>query len=148
MNWQKIIEITNKQNIQLQLTKSVQERQIKIAQEKLNKNFPNELKNFYLISNGLSEYMTEIGKIGELIWNIDRLVEENCSYQNAKLYQDIYKSFENILFFGDAGNGDNFGYLVPNNIIISWNHENDERVIISSSLKEFVISWINNEIKI
>jgi SUKH superfamily protein len=62
-------------------------------------------------------------------------------------------SFENLLFFGDAGNGDLFAYKVlggrASNIdIFVWNHEDDSRTFIAGSLKNFLEYWLTGKLKI
>lgn len=148
MNWEELVTLINNESILLKLTEPVQRKVLKTAQEEL-KTAQEELKRFYEFSNGLQEYIEGVGIIGEVIWNIERLVKENQAYRHSEIMKEIYEPFDNILFFGDAGNGDRFGYLIDSenkNNIISWNHENDERLLIATNLKKFVESWTTGKI--
>ncbi|GAF66904.1 ABC transporter substrate-binding protein [Bacillus sp. TS-2] len=62
--------------------------------------------------------------------------------------------FDYLLFFEDAGNGDLFGYAITKkgtierNDIYVWNHEDDSRMWISASLKDFIKGWLTGEIAV
>jgi len=55
--------------------------------------------------------------------------------------------FNHLLFFGDAGNGDQFAFSIhadgkiyrPD--VFVWNHEDDSRTWIAPSLKTFFEWW-------
>jgi len=61
--------------------------------------------------------------------------------------------FDCLLFFADAGNGNQFAYLILNgeirrNDVFVWNHENDSRVWVASSMKQFIEWWLNGTINV
>jgi SMI1-KNR4 cell-wall len=61
--------------------------------------------------------------------------------------------FDHLLFFSDAGNGDLFGFSILNGSIqkddiFVWNHEDDSRSWIASSLEAFIKGWITDKITV
>ena len=61
--------------------------------------------------------------------------------------------FDCMLFIGDAGDGDNFGYSIQQKRIrktdiFSWNHEDDSRIWVAPNLEIFVKWWTSGKIKI
>ena len=74
-----------------------------------------------------------------LIWSTGKIIEDNLFFRNFDDYKDIYMPFDNLMFFSDGGNGDLFGFAILNGSIQKediyvWNHEDDSRTWIASSL--------------
>nr|WP_184174614.1 SMI1/KNR4 family protein [Rhabdobacter roseus] len=113
---------------------------------------PKELEELYRQTNGIIQTING-EKIGELIWTIERVIETNKKYRTLPDFKELYMSFEQLLFFSDAGNGDLFGFVTLNgrfekNDIFVWNHEEDSRTWIAPNLKMFIEWWTNGKIKI
>src|SRR5882672_5637840 len=71
------------------------------AEKELRVSFPEDLKNALLESNGI------LGEYGlGLLWSIDRILKDNLDFRNNKDFKELYMSFDNLLSFADAGNGD------------------------------------------
>jgi len=122
--------------------------ELTIIKEKLKIELPEELKQLYWETNGVFD---EFGC--PLIWSIDQIVEDNLNYREDEDYKDIFMPFEHLLFFSDAGNGDLFGYAILNGVIQKtdiyvWNHEDDSRTWVASSLKDFIKGWISGDISV
>ena len=122
--------------------------ELTIIKEKLKIELPEELKQLYWETNGVFD---EFGC--PLIWSIDQIVEDNLNYREDEDYKDIFMPFEHLLFFSDAGNGDLFGYAILNGVIQKtdiyvWNHEDDSRTRVASSLKDFIKGWISGDISV
>ncbi|MEK3936861.1 SMI1/KNR4 family protein [Sporosarcina sp. FSL W7-1349] len=88
-----------------------------------------------------------------LIWPADKIVEENLFFRNFADYKDLYMPFDHLLFFSDSGAGDLFGYSILNgqiqrDDIFVWNHEDDSRTWVASSLKDFIDGWVNDRITV
>lgn len=82
-----------------------------------------------------------------LIWAASQIVKDNLFFRNFEDYKDIYMPFNHLLFFSDNGCGDLFGYRILNGTIQTediyvWNHEDDSRTWVASSLEEFIKGWI------
>jgi len=68
-------------------------------------------------------------------------------------FKDLYMPFDALLFVASAGNGDLFGYAVLNGAIQKddiyvWDHEDDSRTWVASSLKDFIKGWTDETISI
>ncbi len=64
-----------------------------------------------------------------------------------------YMSFENLLFFADAGNGDMFAFgiihgVIKRSDIFVWDHEDDSRRCIAPSLQWFIEQWLSSKLSI
>ncbi|OQP58131.1 hypothetical protein A3860_07335 [Niastella vici] len=155
MDWIEFIstEISKKNDIELRFNSPVPEsRLIELKEQFGLTQLPFELEQFYRQTNGIDEYIY-VEKIGEFIWSIDRVIETNKFNRNSPRYKDIYKSFDDLLFFSDAGNGDLFGFETLNgkferSDVYVWNHENDSREWIAPNMKVFIEGWTNGFIKV
>ncbi|TYP71993.1 SMI1/KNR4 family protein [Paenibacillus methanolicus] len=117
-------------------------------EEKLNASLPEALLTLYQETNGI------FGDYGiSLVWSTERAIKENLYFRSLPETLDYLKPLDEFLFFSDAGNGDLFGYKLTNgNIqredIYVWNHENDQRTVIASSLEEFITGWATGVISV
>ena len=54
--------------------------------------------------------------------------------------------FDALLFFADAGNGDQFAFPITataaRDDVFVWDHENDSRSWYAASLKSYLESWL------
>lgn len=80
-----------------------------------------------------------------------KIVKDNLFFRNFSDYKDIYMPFDHLLFFSDNGCGDLYGYKILNGSIQTediyvWNHEDDSRTWVTSSLEVFIKGWITGEI--
>jgi hypothetical protein len=125
------------------------------AEHGLGVELPGELRALLLETNGVGEAMdlpdgpTEIGS---LIWPVERILEDNLQFRNGLNYGQIYMPFDHLVFFADAGNGDQFAYAVLDgrvrkSDIFAWNHEDDSRKWVAPSLKIFVEWFLSGKIK-
>ncbi|MDF7822087.1 SMI1/KNR4 family protein [Runella sp. MFBS21] len=113
---------------------------------------PNELVELYRQTNGINENLNG-EKIGELIWTVERVIETNTEYRNYPDFKELYMSFDQLLFFSDAGNGDLFGFVTLNGKcdrfdIFIWNHDDDSRSWVAPNLTKFIEWWTNGTIKV
>jgi SMI1 / KNR4 family (SUKH-1) len=46
-----------------------------------------------------------------LIWPVERIATENITFRTTK-FADLYMPFDPLLFFADAGNGDQFAFVL------------------------------------
>lgn len=56
--------------------------------------------------------------------------------------------FDPLLFFGDAGNGDQYGFVILDGVVrqgdvFVWNHENDSRSWVAPSLERY-LDWASS----
>ncbi|HEU5374223.1 MAG TPA: hypothetical protein VFV38_02200 [Ktedonobacteraceae bacterium] len=68
-------------------------------------------------------------------------------------YKDIYMSFNELLFFADAGNGDRFAFpiideKVKERAVFAGDHEDDSRWEIAFSLQSYLERFFAGKIKL
>jgi hypothetical protein len=143
--WMELIkELTNDCKFRV----SVSESQLLEVEDSLNVKLPDTLKELLLESNGV------IGEYGcEIVWTLERIKKDNIEFRNNLDFKDLYMPFDHLLFFSDAGNGDQFAYPILNGKIMKediyvWNHEDDSRTWISSNLSSFIRGWLNGAISV
>lgn len=122
--------------------------EITLIKKELNIELPKKLLNLLNETNGVFDKFD-----CPLIWSTGKIVEDNLFFRNFDDYKDIYMPFDNLMFFSDGGNGDLFGFAILNGSIQKediyvWNHEDDSRTWIASSLEDFIKGWITSEISI
>ncbi|MGN6134612.1 MAG: SMI1/KNR4 family protein [Aureliella sp.] len=121
----------------------VAQAEIAEAENTLAVQFPDQLRSLLQESNGvLGEY--ELG----LVWDLERIREDNLRFRNNELFADIYMPFDHLLFFADAGNGDQFAFPIQNGTIhrqdvFVWDHECDDRRWVAGSLMRYIQGWLD-----
>ena len=73
----------------------------------------------------------------------------------VKLIGDISgtHTFDPLLFFADAGNGDQFAFVITAGKIrrpdiFAWDHENDSRTWVAPSLAKYLEWWLSGDLKL
>lgn len=121
---------------------------VTIAGEKLGVAFPDDLKNLLRETNGVH------GEYGlGLIWPVERIVKENLDFRTRKSFKELYMPFDSLLFFADAGNGDQFAFPIRNGLInrldvFVWTHEDDSRKWVARSLAKYLEWWLDGRIEL
>ena len=121
---------------------------IHTAEVSLAVRFPHELKTLLAESNGVfGQY--DLG----LIWPIEQIVQDNLDFRANPDFQLLYMPFDQLMFFADAGNGDQFAYSIlageiRRSDIFAWNHENDSRTWVAPSLSKYLEWWHSGKIKL
>jgi hypothetical protein len=117
------------------------ERSLKVA-------LPQELRDLLLESNGVQ------GEYGlGLVWPAETIESDNRSFRTKATFRKLFMPFDHLLFFADAGNGDQFAFAVvagqvrrPD--IFAWNHEDDSRIWVAPSLEKYLEWWLSGVIKL
>jgi hypothetical protein len=115
--------------------------ELRRAADELHCTLPDELISLLRETNGVE------GEYGlGLVWPIGRIIDDNLHFREA--FKDLYMPFEPLLFFADAGNGDQFAFprIPPRSEVFSWNHEDDSRNWAASSLEQYLQSWLEGKI--
>lgn len=121
----------------------VSDERLATTESALDIKLPDDLKNLLRESNGV------VGEYGlGLIWDIDRIETDNLQFRNNSDFKQLYMPFDHLLFFGDAGNGDQFAYPIHAGMIrrpdvFAWDHEDDTRKWVASSLQQYLEWWLN-----
>ncbi len=76
----------------------------------------------------------------DLVWPLERVVADNRDFRSNPDFTDLYMPFDPLLFFADAGNGDQFAFLwTPRrDEVFVWDHESDERKWVAKSLEDYL----------
>lgn len=118
------------------------------AEAEMGHELPDDLKRLLLETDGVKDAYR-----CDLIWSLNRIKKDNLLFRKSDDFKELYMPFDCLLFFSDAGNGDQFAYSVLNGKISKediyvWNHEDDSRTWVAPSLKVFCEWWSNGTIKI
>jgi len=160
MDWIHFFEsLTMNDDRKFGFTIPASEDRLNVLQEQLGlAQLPPELDELYKQTNGVQdclfiESINELIVSGWLIWDLDRVLDTNTFHRNSDRYKKIYKSFDNLLFFSDAGNGDLFAFetlkgKIEGPDVYVWNHEDDSREWVAPSMKDFAEGWASGAIKI
>lgn len=122
--------------------------EIETIEKKLRVTLHKDLVSILKEANGI------FGEYGlGLLWSTSRIEEDNLSFRANKEFKDLYMPFDNLLFFADAGNGDQFAYPILNDLrqrndIFVWNHEDDSRKWVAPNLKSYFEWWLNGRLTI
>jgi hypothetical protein len=122
--------------------------EILAVEESLVVALADELKGLLKETNGVND------KYGSgLIWSIERIQHDNIEFRTTEDFKDLYMPFDSLLFFADAGNGDQFAFTILDgeirrNDIFVWNHENDSRTWAASNLKQYLEWSLNGKLQI
>ena len=131
-----------------EFSESASSKDIETVEHELNVSLPGSLTSVLLESNGI------VGENGlGLLWATDRIRSENLNFRTREDFKGLYMPFDHLLFFADAGNGDQFAYPIQNgqinrNDIFVWNHEDDRRTWAAPDLKRYFEWWLTGEMGI
>ena len=112
----------------------------------LGMTLPDDLKSLLAESNGVD------GKYGlGLIWPAERIKADNQMFRSYPDFAELYMPFDHLVFFADAGNGDHFAFAVRKNGTVDgdvfvWNHEDDSRIHVAFSLRQYLERSCRGEI--
>ena len=124
------------------------ESQIQCAEGIIGVPFPDDLRSCLLESDGLE------GEYGlGLVWSLERIVRENQRFRETAEFKELYMPFDCLLFFADAGNGDQFAFPIQagqirRDDIFVWNHEDDSRTWVAPSLTKYLEWWLNGKLAV
>jgi hypothetical protein len=114
------------------------------AEKALGQPVPQHLAGLLRETNGV------FGDYGlGLVWNIERIVTDNLAFRRRQEFSGLHMPFEPLLFFGDAGNGDQFALLSPpvdREAVFAWDHENDSRTWVAPNVEMYLRWWLGGKI--
>ena len=120
--------------------------QIYEAEGALTASFPEEFCSILRESDGVE------GEYGlGVLWPLKRIVRDNLTFRSHEKFANLYMPFDSLLFFGDAGNGDQFAFAVLAGVVrkpdvFVWNHEDDSRTWVAPTLKVFFEWWLTGKL--
>ncbi|MFF3419734.1 SMI1/KNR4 family protein [Streptomyces sp. NPDC002698] len=123
------------------LREAVQESGLAVAQERLGRTLPAELRALLLESDGVIGHTDT-----DTVWPLDRIVEQNLLFWSDETLARLYMPFDAFLFFGDNGGGDQFAFVQrperPD--IFVWEHESDSRRWVAGGLRDYLGRVLNS----
>ena len=122
-----------------------EQRALDSAEAELGGSLPTPLLELLRETNGVR------GRYGlGLVWPIERIESDNVQFRCNQDFRGLYMPFDPLLFFADAGNGDQFAFpVVPRrDEIFVWDHETDSRTWVAPSLEMYLRWWIDGRIKV
>jgi hypothetical protein len=84
------------------------------------------------------------------IWPAARIAAENLQFRADATFATLYMPFEPMLFFADAGNGDQFAFVIrdrPADVFV-WDHETDSRTMVAPSLATYLEWWLDGRLTV
>ncbi|MEU5209483.1 SMI1/KNR4 family protein [Streptomyces sp. NPDC020742] len=104
-------------------------------EQQLGQPLPHPLKQLLLETDGLDD---EFGT--EVVWSAQRILEDNKQFRAEESFRDLYMPFDDLIFFGDNGGGDQFAFVrnPKRNDVFVWDHETDARNWVSTSLEDYL----------
>ena len=125
------------------LADPVTEEDLRRADERLGQPLPAARRSLLLETDGVTD------KYGVgLIWELDRIVADNLTFRRHPDFARLYMPFDPLLFFADAGNGEQFAVLSPpldRNDVFAWNHEDDSRRWVAPDVETY-LRWRDGRI--
>ncbi|TDC11386.1 SMI1/KNR4 family protein [Nonomuraea longispora] len=112
------------------------DEEIDQIQRRLGQEVPVELRDFLRGTNGVQD---EYGS--GLVWSVQQIIEENEAFRRSADFARLYMSFDQLMFVGDNGGGDQFAYVrvpVARDDVFVWDHETDDRKRVAGSLKDYL----------
>ena len=74
-----------------------------------------------------------------LLWSAGRIAADNAQFRSSADMADLYMPFDALIFFADAGNGDQFFVSMRgSNEIYVWNHEDDSRAWVAPTVWDYL----------
>lgn len=110
------------------------------AERALGLALPAELRSLLSECDGVRDrYATPV------VWPAGEIAERNREFRTKPEFRSLYMPFDAMLFFGDAGNGDQFFYRVLDGEVRDpdvyvWDHETDGRIWRAARLEPFLVS--------
>jgi cell wall assembly regulator SMI1 len=118
---------------------------IQECEEALGQQLPHDLAELLQETNGVD------GEYGlGLVWPIERIQQANLTLRRNPDLANLYMPFEPMLFFADAGNGDQFAFVIRDRTadVFVWDHETDSRTMVAPSLATYLEWWLDGRITI
>lgn len=101
---------------------------------------PDELRSLLAESDGPADRYG-----ASVVWPAAEMARQNREFRTNPDFRRLYMPFDSLLFFGEAGNGDQFFHRILDGHVrhpdvYLWDHENDSRTWRAGSLAIFLPS--------
>ena len=114
------------------------------AEAALGHSLPNDLGRVLAESDGIE------GEYGlGLVWSLARIVSDNSTFRTNEQFRRLYMPFDGLVFFADAGNGDQFALTLSGSCeVYVWDHESDSRSWVAPSVMAYLEGWMTGLITV
>ncbi|MDS1271719.1 SMI1/KNR4 family protein [Lipingzhangella sp. LS1_29] len=109
------------------------------VEHKLGLPVPHALSSLLLEVNGVrNDYGDDV------VWPVERIVEDNLAMRNEPDYAQLYAPFDLLLFFGDSDMGAQFAYVHTDYGpgIVYWDHDTDQRRLVAAFLRDYLVQCL------
>jgi hypothetical protein len=112
--------------------------QLASLERTLGTQLPPDLRELLLESDGVKAHYG-----AGVVWPASEIQKQNQMFRTDEDFKKLYMPFDNLLFFGGDGGGDQFAFpihgdgQVHKRDIFRWKHESDERVWLANCLELF-----------
>jgi cell wall assembly regulator SMI1 len=130
-----------------EFSRPVSEARLSAAELRLGVELPEQLRSLLSESDGVA------GEYGlGLVWSLDRIVNDNRQLRAAEDRTRSNVSHE-VLFFGDAGDGELFGHPIArtgevSDRVVVWNPIEDSRTLVADGLRDYIERWLSGTLAI
>lgn len=148
--WSEMLSIMWRERIQgwavdVAFHSGASEAAIRRCEAELGQTLPHDLAELLRESDGVE------GEYGlGLVWPVERIRTDNVEFRADATFARLYMPFEPLLFFADAGNGDQFAFVLrerPADVFVR-DHETDSRTMVAPSLAAYLEWWLEGRIEI
>jgi hypothetical protein len=141
----KMTDVTAWRSFMAQLANDVEfqpgasEAQIIEAEKAIKTPLPEHLRALLLESDGV-----QADNSTDIIWSCSELAKRNNEFRIDEGFRDFYMPFDNLLFIGDDGGGNQFAFgvvssgMITRQDIYRWDHETDGRAWFSRDLEQYL----------
>ena len=117
---------------------------IQSVETRLGHRLPDELRELLAETDGI-EGEHALG----LVWTCERIASDNLLFRTSTDFADLYMPFDGVVFFADAGNGDQFFMsLSGTNEVYVWDHENDSRTWVAATVLRYLHGWMQGDLSV
>lgn len=120
------------------------EGQIVQAEKAIGIPLPDHLRSLLLESDGV-----QADSGASIVWSCAELAERNLDFRRDESFRELYMPFDNLLFIGDDGGGNQFAFgitaagEIAKDDIYRWDHETDGRAWFSGGLRQYLESRLS-----
>lgn len=117
---------------------------LQACEARLGHKLPDHLRQLLAETNGIE------GEYGlGLLWSTERIAEDNTRFRNSTDFRRLYMPFAGLVFFADAGNGDQFALsLSGNHEVYVWNHMDDSRMWVAPTVIRYLEGWMTGALTV
>lgn len=126
------------------LNKPIRAQEIYFVERTLGVQFPESLRQLLQEANGGTD-----DEAGWVLWDLMRVEKQNLDLR----YIDTHMPVDHLLFFAENRSSDLFGFpvikkKVSNERVYVWRRDDDSRICVAASLREFLQHWLTGALTV